>query len=747
VHNFFEEIMEYTYDEDLNENQFFQVLQSEQPELFQQATLEGWVICVPRAGSLPKYTLTDEDFYNHILIPSDELPESHFRTLTDKEVRVCNRIITVENEAAKPFNINILFEETFYNDDMFKYKVLCVECPLEPKSSSNNPSDLGLTNLQSLRDCIDLLWTESMGKEVMQQLDQAAIAFKESHSDLENESLQTQRDLVNGLYIHCVQITMKDPILKGKTISNKHLLSNIKIAVETYMHHGIYKILIKGITASTATEDAQINKIIRNCSELQLKDLEVRCDLFDTVPAAKQELAHIDGYSTVLGKSGCIKRALAAISGEQIVCADDLLPVLVFLVIKVSLPNWIAHLTMMRNFRFCTTEHDELSFLVTSLEAAIEHVKSGCIFRPLCPEAQFAEVENSVNDSDLTTLEYLFNKIKHGNIDGVRDIIDKKIESPRFIENIPSLCHPLCSCDKCEDLIKQRSNVHPTPHSYDEKGFTALHVACKYGQLATVELLLERNANINVKDLCGSTPLHHAASRGHQNVLLFLLHKNAHPDVADTDGNTPLHVSSSNGHEACVKALLYFSEHLGQPLKVEARNVHGDTPLHHASRWGYLGIVQILLEYGARPDLKNNRRISPIDCAHSIHVSKLLSTLMIPSKKGPHKKFSFPKVRIAATSKSRLDFEETSIIANKAVNISNAEEIYEYGVRPRSLDQCKKVGYRNKNKFDRAKCKHFMRSERAAAITRSAQTVTAKTTYVYSLVYKLAAAYLLCVFI
>ena len=66
--------MESSYDEDLNENSFFQMLRTDYNDLFLKAILEGWVICVPRSGSLPKYTLTHEDFFSHILIPSDELP-------------------------------------------------------------------------------------------------------------------------------------------------------------------------------------------------------------------------------------------------------------------------------------------------------------------------------------------------------------------------------------------------------------------------------------------------------------------------------------------------------------------------------------------------------------------------------------------------------------------------------------------------------------------------------------------------
>lgn len=721
--------METNYDEDLNENVFFQMFHGEHKELFQKATAEGWVVCVPRAGSLPKYALTDNDIYSHILVPSDELPESHFRSLNGKDIRICNRVVTVEqDDISRPYSTHILFEETFYTDDFLKYKVLCVESPLDRQSEPGQVSDTGIVTVNTLQDCIDLLWTESSGKDVLEQMDDAITNFLKDNEGVELEPLQKQRDQTSALYSRCLQIALRDTRLREKTTVNKHLLQNVKIAVETYLHHGIYHVLIKGVTACTAYEDAALNKIIRNVSDLQLRDLGVRSDLYDTVPKAKQELARIDRYSTVLGKIGCIKKTLASISrtrpGEDpskgnIIAADDLLPMMVFLVIKASLANWIAHLTVMKTFRFsasASSQTDEASFLITSLEAAVEHVKSGVLLGPSEPEAHWAyesvRSEGSEDDfeilstpsetiklearSDLdpSSIAYLFDQIRVGNLEEVINVLDNGSKQPKKeIDSSLSLCHPLCSCDKCEGLLSKVLCVTtPTIHSCDDRGFTALHVASLYGQPQIVDLLLMRGASVNVTDYSGSTPLHYAASRGHQNALLLLAHSDAEIQSRDNEGNAPLHLSAGNGHEGCVKALLYFSEHVGVRLDVNATNTNGDTALHHAARWGYEGIVSILLEYGANPNIENKRKLTASHYAHNLHVSRLLSNAL--TNKTSVKSLEFlkksPKLQsdmsIAAVHKEKLDFSDDHETCS--LNGSLGEHS---SIRPHNTEQIKRV--------------------------------------------------------
>ncbi|KAL1131176.1 hypothetical protein AAG570_012412 [Ranatra chinensis] len=680
--------MESSYDEDLSENIFFQVLQNENRELFEKATSEGWVICVPMAGSIPKYALTHKDFLSHILIPSDELPETHFRSLNGKDVRIYNKVVTLDpNNSSTLYNTHVLFEETYYTEDMLKYKVLCIENPFQ-QYSDNVKCQSGIVTVNTLRDCVDLLWTESC-KETLEKIDENIHSFLVHNDSLEFRPLQFQQDAVGSLYTQCLQTALKHSRLREKTNMNRYLLDNVKVSVESYMHHGIYDKLIKGITACTAYEDAHLNKIVRNLSDIQLRDLDIRLDLQDTVPKARTELARVEGYKTVLGKIGCLKRTLSAISKLEandsqgnIIAADDLLPMLVFLVIKSGLPNWIAHLTFMKEFSYSSRNYhsDHHSFLVTSLEAAIEHIRCGLLTGPAEPESQLSYDEDTskslfkANDND-DSLSYLFDVTRMGNIEEVKRILEKK-EIP--ISEIPfvNLCHPLCSCDRCErEVSLNLCNTNPTINTCDDRGLTVLHIAGMYGRPRVVDYLLGLGSNPNKTDYRGSTPLHFAASRGHQNALLLLAHAGSIIDKTDNEGNTPLHYSTSNGHEACVKAVLYFAEHMGLKFDINRANNHGDTPLHNAARWGYENIVAILLEYGADPYIENKRKFTPLDFAHNLHISKLLTGASLSKK----------SINLSAPHRSEsLDFSEESSLDSPRKKSTS-------GIRPSSTDQIKKV--------------------------------------------------------
>ncbi|EOY07974.1 Ankyrin repeat family protein isoform 3, partial [Theobroma cacao] len=56
-----------------------------------------------------------------------------------------------------------------------------------------------------------------------------------------------------------------------------------------------------------------------------------------------------------------------------------------------------------------------------------------------------------------------------------------------------------------------------------EDGDTALHLACLYGYLPCVQLLLERGANFEAKDEDGAVPLHDACAGGFIEIVQLLL--------------------------------------------------------------------------------------------------------------------------------------------------------------------------------------------------------------------------------
>lgn len=100
--------------------------------------------------------------------------------------------------------------------------------------------------------------------------------------------------------------------------------------------------------------------------------------------------------------------------------------------------------------------------------------------------------------------------------------------------------------------IKNESHVDVT----DGDGLTALHWASAYGQLMSVQLLIEAKAKINLEGPDGETPLLLAANGGHHEVVRLLLGEGANPNHVDHVGNTALMYAAYGNHPHCCNELL-----------------------------------------------------------------------------------------------------------------------------------------------------------------------------------------------
>lgn len=330
-----------------------------------------------------------------------------------------------------------------------KLHLRCIERPLEQSASAIRDKVSVVTNL---RESMDVLWTEVSNKNILKDLKAATEEFTDTHKNLEHEPLQSQRDLVSGLYAKCLRLLLKDSRLREKTTNCRYFLQVVKVAVETYVLYCLRKVLPRSVSTCTAFDDALLNKTIKNLHDFQPRDLNIRPDLSDGVIRGKLEISHLDKFDTVLGKIGCLRKTLRfASQGESSVSSDDLLSILIFLVIKSGIPNWISQLMFMKHFRFSTTsnsEADEAEFLITSLEAALEHVRSGT----LVPEVT-RTFDNDLG-KDRVSLNYLFEKIIEDDSKEVQRILVKEED---VLDGGGKLCHPLCTCESCEKSLAKNT--------------------------------------------------------------------------------------------------------------------------------------------------------------------------------------------------------------------------------------------------------------------------------------------------
>ncbi|KAH0544335.1 hypothetical protein FGG08_001476 [Glutinoglossum americanum] len=141
----------------------------------------------------------------------------------------------------------------------------------------------------------------------------------------------------------------------------------------------------------------------------------------------------------------------------------------------------------------------------------------------------------------------------------------------------------------------------------DEVGWAPLSWAAEKGHEATVKLLIEKGAKFDSKDRRGQTPLLWAVEKGHEATLL--IEKGAEFDTKDRYGRTPLLRAVEKGHEATVKLLIE------KGAKFDSKNGYGRTPLSWATEKGHEAMVKLLIEKGAELDSKDEWGRTPLSWA------------------------------------------------------------------------------------------------------------------------------------
>ncbi|KAJ1470373.1 ankyrin repeat-containing domain protein [Baffinella frigidus] len=147
---------------------------------------------------------------------------------------------------------------------------------------------------------------------------------------------------------------------------------------------------------------------------------------------------------------------------------------------------------------------------------------------------------------------------------------------------------------------------------------SALHAACKRGQVAMVQLLLEAGADANLQTYAGDTPLHWTAQKGHAAIARSLIAAGALVNIKTHDSFTALIFAAAHSHYETVQLLL------GQGADVSVRTNTGQTALHFAAQGGDPTIVQMLLDKGADPHAETDDDDTPIDLASNEHVKEVL---------------------------------------------------------------------------------------------------------------------------
>ena len=160
------------------------------------------------------------------------------------------------------------------------------------------------------------------------------------------------------------------------------------------------------------------------------------------------------------------------------------------------------------------------------------------------------------------------------------------------------------------------------PNTRDPKGQVGLTIALQNdANKAVAALLASRRLNVEARNAKDESPLMMAAIKGNVEAVKALIARDA--DVNKT-GWTPLHYAASAGspQHAVIISLL-----LENHAYIDAASPNGTTPLMMAAHYGSTEALQLLLDEGADPTLKNQLGLTAADFA--LRVSRTESAEII----------------------------------------------------------------------------------------------------------------------
>jgi len=213
------------------------------------------------------------------------------------------------------------------------------------------------------------------------------------------------------------------------------------------------------------------------------------------------------------------------------------------------------------------------------------------------------------------------------------DRLENKSEKNKYVEAKPDTTEILIrtvddgTIEAILSLIKNGADVN----ALDRYKSSTLHRAVMRGKAEKVKLLLENGANINLKDGSGMTALLYSIHEKKPEIAKILIENGADIENSDSEDDKILHLAIERGYfdiakliiergynvnrldgynesalyeaiakddTGCVKLLLDHS------AEVVLCNTAGKTPLHLAAERGNIAIAGMLIERGAKIDIR-----------------------------------------------------------------------------------------------------------------------------------------------
>ncbi|MFC1737988.1 ankyrin repeat domain-containing protein [Planctomycetota bacterium] len=183
------------------------------------------------------------------------------------------------------------------------------------------------------------------------------------------------------------------------------------------------------------------------------------------------------------------------------------------------------------------------------------------------------------------------------------------IEVATYLEELGAILDPAFI-----HRIEKASDINA---KVNDNGDTLLHEAVDKGDYNAVKKLIDKGADVNVRNESGEIPLHFCYLEPHPGVLKLLIDSGANVNAKDDYGDTPLNnlLITNYGTASAMKILIDAGANVNTPDDL------GNTPLHGAvvyADYADTESIKVLLNAGADVNIKNEFGETPLDTALSL---------------------------------------------------------------------------------------------------------------------------------
>mmetsp|Transcript_21266 Transcript_21266/g.52036 ORF Transcript_21266/g.52036 Transcript_21266/m.52036 type:complete len:526 (+) Transcript_21266:104-1681(+) len=370
---------------------YYKALQKSFTRLFDKSSAECHTFLVPVLASLPQKI--DRDFIKtHILTPSPYFKDE-FVTLDGKTVAVKEGKVMCRQGFRYPRNVQVVAEETCYSDNFESFKLILVASPLvgriraraQTPKTVNIPEKLsiGRKKLRDHQRFVASRMDSKSYKSFIRGLNDYISHFRQSYVIVKG----FVDDAAQKCKSRCK--TLLDKLLHQKNVDRAY--QEALLGSECLLLDALYTKIFKGICTLYSEEDQSLCNCVANFQKLDLKNrIGVRADLsFDPEDAIAQ-LKMLNGKrcSTPLAKLMCLYDAQEQLSkavsnklgSGEVLAADDMLPLLAYIIALSGDQRWCSNLEYLKNFApdskiLSALDAGNLGYQMANFQAAIDLLK------------------------------------------------------------------------------------------------------------------------------------------------------------------------------------------------------------------------------------------------------------------------------------------------------------------------------------------------------------------------------------